>query len=300
MNDLMIRCFTEVVKNNSFTKAADNLFMSQQAVSKHVKHLEELVGYDLLKRSTRHVELTPIGEEFYQVFLKWEYDFEAVQSRAELMRTNGRRLRIGMVLRMWSGKVPLIVRTMKAEHPDYLFSVTHMEPQTLNEKLLDDELDLIITYEDFLSDLMKKQTKKEAVGETKFCLCLASDHPLATDELNRREMEKLPLLVCVEKNENRKLALEKAMTERRNFGLGDGIVKLYQDINEVNTLVELGEGFCFCSETNIFVKNPLVRVYYLDKVTKICAIWKKDRKLALVDEFFDTAKHYGDIREMIV
>lgn len=43
MNIQQLKCFVEVSKTLNFTKASQNLFISQTAVSNHIKHLEE--GY---------------------------------------------------------------------------------------------------------------------------------------------------------------------------------------------------------------------------------------------------------------
>ena len=61
-----IRCFLEVANCLSFTAAAKNLFMSQQAVTKQVAALEQELGFRLFHRSTRSVSLTPAGEDVFQ------------------------------------------------------------------------------------------------------------------------------------------------------------------------------------------------------------------------------------------
>lgn len=63
-NDLYI--FLVVVKNQSFTQAADALGFSRAYISKHIQALETSLGYKLLYRTTRSIELTPQGEKTYQ------------------------------------------------------------------------------------------------------------------------------------------------------------------------------------------------------------------------------------------
>ena len=41
LTEQLVNCFLSVVKNGSFTKAAEEMFLTQQAVSKHVKKLEQ-------------------------------------------------------------------------------------------------------------------------------------------------------------------------------------------------------------------------------------------------------------------
>lgn len=57
--------FAEVVRRQSFTAAARHLKMSKAAVSQHVSRLETEIGGSLLKRHTRGMSLTAIGERLY-------------------------------------------------------------------------------------------------------------------------------------------------------------------------------------------------------------------------------------------
>jgi molybdenum-dependent DNA-binding transcriptional regulator ModE len=55
-----MRYFVAVAERGSFTRAAEDLHVAQQAVSQQVKALEQLLGVVLLRRSTRRVtDLTP-------------------------------------------------------------------------------------------------------------------------------------------------------------------------------------------------------------------------------------------------
>jgi len=59
-----MRYFTAVAERGSFTGAARELHVAQQAVSQQVKALEQLLGVTLLERSSRRVKLTPEGVVF--------------------------------------------------------------------------------------------------------------------------------------------------------------------------------------------------------------------------------------------
>lgn len=65
-----LEIFLVVVTQGSFNKAANNLFMSQSAISQHMKDLEATLGADLFVRSPRGVTLTEAGEVLYQAARK--------------------------------------------------------------------------------------------------------------------------------------------------------------------------------------------------------------------------------------
>ncbi len=57
-----LRAFVAVAEELNFGRAADRLYVSQPALSRQIRGLEELVGCELLRRSTHRVELTVAGE----------------------------------------------------------------------------------------------------------------------------------------------------------------------------------------------------------------------------------------------
>jgi epsilon-lactone hydrolase len=57
-----LRAFVAVAEELNFSRAADRLYVSQPALSRQIRGLEQLVGCQLLKRSTHQVELTVAGE----------------------------------------------------------------------------------------------------------------------------------------------------------------------------------------------------------------------------------------------
>ncbi|ASP17284.1 LysR substrate binding domain protein [Neisseria sp. oral taxon 020 str. F0370] len=63
---LSLRVFCEVVRQRSFTRAADKLGISTAMASKHVSHLERHVRAKLLQRSSRSLNLTEAGEDYYR------------------------------------------------------------------------------------------------------------------------------------------------------------------------------------------------------------------------------------------
>jgi len=65
--------FLKVAETLNYRRAAAELFISPQALSKHIQDLEHILGYTLLRRSTTKVELTDEGKVFYTRFRRvWD------------------------------------------------------------------------------------------------------------------------------------------------------------------------------------------------------------------------------------
>jgi DNA-binding transcriptional LysR family regulator len=59
-----LRAFLAVARSGSFTRAAEELLITQPALTRTIQQLESALSVRLLERTSRHVELTPAGREF--------------------------------------------------------------------------------------------------------------------------------------------------------------------------------------------------------------------------------------------
>ncbi len=64
LNELVV--FHQIVEQNSLTKAADKLGMPRSSISRKLRHLEEQLGVRLIQRTTRSLQLTEIGQIYYE------------------------------------------------------------------------------------------------------------------------------------------------------------------------------------------------------------------------------------------
>lgn len=76
-----LQSFVEVVNHQSFTKAAEKTFVSQPTISAHINQLEEELGKRLILRTTKSIELTPMGKEVY------DYAVRILNMRDRLLET---------------------------------------------------------------------------------------------------------------------------------------------------------------------------------------------------------------------
>ena len=83
-----LRVFEAVARLNSFTQAADELTITQPALSRTVRQLEDALGVTLLDRSSRHVNLTQAGRTFLdyveRILAELERGFGAVRQQGSI------------------------------------------------------------------------------------------------------------------------------------------------------------------------------------------------------------------------
>lgn len=78
-----LKYFMEVAQQKSFSKAARNLHISQSAISRMIKSLEEELGVTLFIRNAKTVEITAPGTIFYNYAKRYLFVFEHLKSDFE-------------------------------------------------------------------------------------------------------------------------------------------------------------------------------------------------------------------------
>ena len=78
-----------VCHSKSITKAASNLFITQQALSHSIRRLEEELGYKLFQRSVKGTQLTEAGLQFYELFSPIVFSYQNAVMQLKSMQTTG-------------------------------------------------------------------------------------------------------------------------------------------------------------------------------------------------------------------
>ncbi len=140
-----IRYFQSVVRNNSFSEAAEECHISQSAISQQVQALERELGFYLLERKNRKFTLTPAGEYFYKKSLVLIADYERMCKEAgRLAKDDKANLVIGY-LRCYSGpEFHLALEEFSAKYPDVSVKIEYGNHEELYELLRSGGVDLVL------------------------------------------------------------------------------------------------------------------------------------------------------------
>lgn len=89
--------FIEAVRENSITKAAESLFISQSTISKAIKSLEQAYNTELIDRKARKFKLTSAGEIFYNSAVKIVSNYQSeTEVLATLLHSHRGKLTLGI------------------------------------------------------------------------------------------------------------------------------------------------------------------------------------------------------------
>ena len=166
-----MRYFAAVAERGSFTGAARELHVAQQAVSQQVKVLEQLLGVTLLERSSRKVRLTPEGVVFLadcrRVLAGADRAARRVQAAA---RGEAGTLRLAYTLTGAFETVPLLLERLGKDYP--LLKIEAREvfggdiPALLGDDGCDVALAPLTSYPDGIRQrTIRREVVRVAVGE---------------------------------------------------------------------------------------------------------------------------------------
>ena len=143
----LLRAFTAVAEAGSFTTAGTILRRTQSAVSQQIRRLEDLVGKQLLRRTSRTVVLTPDGESLLAHAQRMLELNDVFVRRMQAPPISG-KLRLGVSEDFIPNQLPRLLTMFTRAHPG-----VHLELMTglstgLVQKLGDGRLDLVIAKRD--------------------------------------------------------------------------------------------------------------------------------------------------------
>lgn len=145
MTIFQLECFTALAQSLNFTQTADDVFISQSTLSRNISAIEHELGFQLLRRNTKTVELTPAGERFYssasyilQCFRRGVT--EARQAQDGLVG----RLKLGIQQDAFEPFAVDLINSFRETYPDIELNLRPMSLHELHRSLNNGDLDIII------------------------------------------------------------------------------------------------------------------------------------------------------------
>ena len=142
----LARTFLEIVSSHSFAKAAEQLHVTQTAVSARVKTLEDLLGRKLFVRNKAGASLTAAGEQFVRHAMALVQAWE--QARHQMTVPPGRRalVTVGCEISLWQPLLLDWLLWMRQGAPDLALRTEVGVAEDLLERVAHGTLDIVIAY----------------------------------------------------------------------------------------------------------------------------------------------------------
>lgn len=241
-----LRAFKVLSHQLHFKKTADILCITQPALSRLIKSLEEALDVPLFIRNTRQVQLTVAGELFFQ---EVELIFKKLYHSIDLVK----KANVGFIGRLKVGYndfaihevLPKIIKAFQQHHTDIKIDLIYMPTsrQISAAKCCEIDIGFLLSYGSPLADLQERRLKKDRT-----IVVVAKNHRLA-----KKTMIDLPELA----DENFILGTESDWLTWRNYffsiclqaGFFPGVVQEVSSSSGIMSLVAANMGIAVLSRS---------------------------------------------------
>lgn len=142
-----LQIFIKVFENQSITKAAQELYLAQPAVSLAIKELEDNYGIILFERMNRRIYPTNEAKKFYEYVIHIMDLFHQMEEETKQWENEG-LMKIGSSITNSHYVLPLIIKDFKRKYPNSKIQLYIHNSEILENKILENKIDIAIIETD--------------------------------------------------------------------------------------------------------------------------------------------------------
>lgn len=171
-----LKTFVTVAEQKNFSRAAEELYLSQPSVSLQIRNLENELGAKLINRSPKHLELTQSGEILYslakQILLLYD---RAKQEINQLTNTVTGSLKVGASYTIGEYILPFALTEFAAQYPNVDIEASIANTVEITQAVRSNHLDLALIE----GEVQHADLEIQALMEDEIILVVPNQHPLA-------------------------------------------------------------------------------------------------------------------------
>lgn len=171
-----LKVYVSVVEQKSFSRAADELFLSQPSVSLHIRNLENEFGVKLIHRSPKHLHLTSAGSILYhrakEILALYNDTKEKINDMRHVVTGT---LKIGASFTIGEYILPRFLAEVASEYPNVTVQVTVANTEEIFQALRQNQLDIGLVE----GTVNENEVEVEPFCQDEMILVVPNSHPLA-------------------------------------------------------------------------------------------------------------------------
>lgn len=243
MLDFRVDTFIELCRTRNYTKTAENLHMTQPAVSQHIKYLEEFYGCKLFNYNKKVLTITEQGEALYKYLLTMSSDANKIREEIKNIDISKKNLHFGATFTIGEFIIPKIISEISSKYPEINISFIIRDTSELLEELKKGNIDFAF-IEGFFE---KTEYENYLFSKERFVGICAANNPIATEITKFDDIVK-ERIILRENGSGTRDIFEKILYDN-NLSLNDFNKKYeIENINIIKGLVKENKGISFIYE----------------------------------------------------
>jgi DNA-binding transcriptional LysR family regulator len=293
-----LRTIAAVARHGSFTKAAEELYLAQSAISQQIRRLEQELGVEVFRRTSRSVELTAEGRVILGYAQRVLAEVDGLHSELEELTGLLRgQLRIGGVYPTGPYDLFGMLADFRAEHPGVAIHMVEDTQEGVLEALRADDLDCAFTA--LNPDALGNEFAATLLWEEEIVVALPAGHPLCAGAQVTFEELAAEDLIAYRENSALRRRLERTMAER---GLEPRNAFICTEMNAVRGLASKGLGIAVIPRSIAEQPGPPIELRPIgpERLTwPIALVWRASRRQTPAGKaFLKVALEYAERTEM--
>jgi DNA-binding transcriptional LysR family regulator len=280
-----LRTIAAVARHGSFTKAAEELYLAQSAISQQIRRLEQELGVEVFRRTSRSVELTDEGRVILGYAQRVLAEVDGLHSELEELTGLLRgKLRIGGVYPTGPYDLFGMLADFRAENPGVAIHMVEDTQEGVLEALRADELDCAFTA--LNPDALGNEFAATLLWEEEIVVALPAGHPLCRGAEVTFEELAAEDLIAYRENSALRRRLERAMADR---GLEPRNAFICTEMGAVRGLASKGLGIAVIPRSIAEQPGPPIELRPIgpERLTwPIALVWRASRRQTAAGKAF--------------
>lgn len=277
-----MRYFISVVETGSFTKAAEECYISQSAISQQIKSLEDELDVKLLRRNKKSFSLTSAGEYFYNHAKDVLEEVDKLCEKTKEIDEDENVLKIGYLRGYHAKELKEAIIAFSKIYPDVTIELRRGNHEELYDLLMDHEANIIISDQ---RRVFHKDYVNYHLLHMECYIEVSENSPLYSKEYV--DVDELKDETCILVSSLKQQEIEQDFYENI-IGLKCRYA-FVESIEEARLLISINRGFMPIEYAENPDKKNIIPLYHDDQpiLRNYCAFWKKSETNYYIEEFAD-------------
>jgi len=239
-----LQAFIAVARNESFSKASEQLFITQPAVSKRVAALEEELGVQLFNRIARQISLTEVGKQLLSKAQELVHQAEDLQRYASNLNDDiSGNLSIAISHHIGLHRMPPVLKEFNLRYPKVQLDIRFEDSDQAFSAVEHGDIEFAVIT---LPNELPEKLIKETVWHDQLNIMVGLEHPLSKkEEVSLRELSNYPCVLPNKETETYKIIDR----EFKQVGLSMQVQMETNNLETLKMLVGAGVGWSLLPKT---------------------------------------------------